>query len=346
MFRSRTVIVLGAGASNEIGLPLGLDLQAKIASKINISFDRWGSQFEKGDQKIYSALEKFAGRQEANEYLKQAWALSSALQVSPSIDTALNTHRDNERACLIGKMGIVSCILEAERSSGFYVNRVSGREQIGFAEFNQTFYAGFFRLLIEGTNKTDLVNIFGEVRIVDFNYDRSFEHYLFHALQTYFGISVEEATKLMANLVVHRPYGSVGRLPWQTGAGLEAVGFGQDRPDLIELSKQIRTFYESTHEEERSEKMLQDINEAEFVVFLGFAFHTQNMELLFPKRGVVAARKVLATAHGISEVNRDQIKVDIIKALTGNRDYISAVTLRHDLKCGAFFQEFKKILAI
>ena len=57
MFRSPTVLVVGAGASFEAGLPMGADLLRKLASSLSLNF-QFNSLVE-GDHRIENALRRY-----------------------------------------------------------------------------------------------------------------------------------------------------------------------------------------------------------------------------------------------------------------------------------------------
>jgi hypothetical protein len=55
MFKSKTLFVVGAGASCEVGLPTGEKLKGLIAQKVNIAFSD-GVKQRSGDHEITEAL--------------------------------------------------------------------------------------------------------------------------------------------------------------------------------------------------------------------------------------------------------------------------------------------------
>ena len=55
MFQSKTLFVVGAGASQEVGLPTGRGLRETIASKVEFEFD--SGHLERGDRNIWMALD-------------------------------------------------------------------------------------------------------------------------------------------------------------------------------------------------------------------------------------------------------------------------------------------------
>jgi hypothetical protein len=111
-------------------------------------------------------------------------------------------------------------------------------------------------------------------------------------LSEYFDISLDTAAEIVRTLVVVHPYGSLGRLSWEGGDVELRVGFGSSvvphtrkfelcDKTINQLSTSILTFDEafSGIDEMRSE-IANALNKAQKIVFLGFAFHEQNMDLL------------------------------------------------------------------
>jgi hypothetical protein len=77
MFEAKTVLVLGAGASAEVGLPIGNQLLTSICKLIDIKFD-FGTQ-KSGDNHILSALKIILA--EGSDVAKTKEHLLSAQQI-------------------------------------------------------------------------------------------------------------------------------------------------------------------------------------------------------------------------------------------------------------------------
>ena len=88
----------------------------------------------------------------------------------------------------------------------------------------------------------------------------------------------------MGKLRIHHPYGKIAKLPWEDSDGLAFGGdpFG-NAIDLVHLSKNIRTYNEEVEQSEKLTEALNWIESAARVVFLGFHFHDQNVELIKAK---------------------------------------------------------------
>lgn len=343
MFPLKTVFILGAGSSAEVGLPTGDKLKYKISEKIDIRFPD-GYRMTSGDPKIFAAIKKRAQQhlsQDPNPYMEAGWKLRDALPLGFSIDNVLDAHRDDEKATFVGKLGIVSSILEAEQQSAINFNPIGKpREKIDFQNLEATWFAGITKNLVERVAKKDLDKIFHNVSFVNFNYDRCLEHYLFQSIKVYYGVSDQEVAEVMKTLRMFRPYGKVGKLPWQIG-DFSTVEFGMENANLIQLSQEIKTFYESVHDTDEVSLIRAEIKSAQVVVFLGYAFHPQNQDLLFPQDESNWSR-LYATAFEFSPSDRDAIHNDLSRR--AQRSLPKGTTHIVDLKCGDLFREFQRSL--
>jgi hypothetical protein len=259
MFRSKTVFVLGAGASQEVGLPVGEGLKKIIAEKIYITFDDFGSRQTSGDHQIMTALWEHTMlpnrmKGDPNPYIHAAWKLRDALPQAISIDNLLDAYREDERFKTCGKLSIVSSILEAEKASKIYYNPIE-RQKINFGSLDETWFAGFIKILTENVPHRDIENIFDNVGILNFNYDRCIEHYLHESLQNYYSLEANVVSELINKIQILHPYGSVGKLPWQNSNNTQ-VPYGSERTNLLALAKQIKTFNERVHEADEIKQII------------------------------------------------------------------------------------------
>jgi len=345
MFQSKTVFIVGAGASSEVGLPVGADLKNEISQKIDIQFEH-GFRQNTGDYQIMETYRKHSSSlksfsQNVNDYLHASWQIRDAMPQSISIDNYIDAHRGNRLIELCGKLGIVKCILEAEKSSELYIDHLH-RQHLDLSRSSHTWYAGFFQLLSEGVALEDVESIFDNVAFIIFNYDRCIEQYLFAALKNYYSLDDAKTRTVMAKLKILRPYGSVGELAINS-AGIPGIPFGSASVDLLERAAQIKTFTEQVEDEASLNEISDAIKNAETLVFLGFAFHPQNMELLKSGAGTVASKRIFATAYGISKSDCEVIENDIEKMIALPSENIKT-HLRNDLKCNALFSEYRRSL--
>jgi hypothetical protein len=207
---TKTVFVIGAGASEEVNLPIGKQLKKEIADRLNITFD-WQT-LKTGDAHIASALR--AHTNNINPYLHAGRLIRDAMPQAISIDSFIDNHAGDEMIELCGKLAIVRSILEAERNSKLFF-RWDQTQKPSFENIESTWYSRFWNLLNEGCGLSGVQERLKRVSFINFNYDRCLEHYLYHSFQNYYRISDVESKKLVEEIRIIHPYGSVGKLNWQ-----------------------------------------------------------------------------------------------------------------------------------
>ena len=113
---------------------------------------------------------------------------------------------------------------------------------------------------------------------------------------------------------------------------------------LLEQAKKIKTFTEGTDPDSSDISAIREhITRAEKVVYIGFAFHRLNLELLVPKR-IKGVRfdevKCYASTYNISSSDKQVIEQQIEELYQKE-----VVVQMADLKCNEFFSEFWRSLA-
>jgi hypothetical protein len=343
MFRAKTVFVIGAGASVEVGLPVGSELLKQIVQLTNITFD-FGRQ-ETGDRDILKALQLCLneGREvtKLNEHLLAAAQLGESANQALSIDNVIDALEDPQIE-LVGKLGIARAILKAEAASPVFRPAKNAPDSLDLSRFQESWYGSFTKLLTENVRKSDVASIFDNLEIVNFNYDRCLEHYLPFSLASYYGLKPDAVREIMNGLIIHRPYGVAGRLPWQKGAG-PSVRFGEGSPQqLADVAQQIRTFTERMEEGAELAAMRATIANADRIVFLGFTFHRQNIELLSQKMQDHA--EIVATAYQISKSDMAVIEREITKSFQHQFMLNDTRIELSDMTCVQFFKEYWRTL--
>ena len=344
MFKSKTVFVVGAGASAEVDIPIGKGLTQSISRLLDL--EARGRELSKGDRIIYQTLRKVvdAGgdKWRNNTFIESARHISQAMVISPSIDTFLETYATDEERNLLGKLGIARAILIAEAGSKFAP--IEDRTK-PFAMRNvaDTWFLSLAQLLFTGLPAGNVSDVFRNTSFVVFNYDRCLEVFLVRALVIYFRLSDEQAQEIVRKANIFHPYGALGSV---FDHDLGRVSFGSESANLLEVSKELYLFTESLQENETLAKARAAIREAQTIVFLGFAFHDQNMALLSPpapkSEKVSSVRRVLATAHEVSDPDIEIIRAQIGYTLRGRprRDPDDYTIDIFKGKCAPFFAEY------
>lgn len=339
MFERSTVFIVGAGASKEVNLPVGSDLTGTIASKVDIPF-RDGWKQSSGDRKIAEAVRmhiESQGERDPNPYFQAGRGIAVGMHQAISIHNYLHAHALDDQVTFVGKLGIAASILEAERASLLWATHE--RDEIDLSRVSKSWFIPFFQMLHEGVQEPDIAGIFDQVSFITFNYDRCIEHYLSHALSSYYRLDLREAEQVVNLLRIEHPYGQVGRLPWQNPRG--ATRFGKDfhPQDLPQVASQIRSFTERIEDGGMIARAKTLIAEAEVVVYLGFSYGDMNMKLLTldePQNKIV-----FGTSYGLSGPNKRVIEQDIKYAMGADPDVVKSIELA-DLTCFNLLNDYRK----
>ena len=341
MPRETTVIVVGAGASQEAGLPTTPQLKRTIANYLDMNFERRGTLG--GDSKIAQILHS---RGDLNQALRACQHISVALPQAMSIDNFIDAHQGNSEIEFFGKLAIVRAILEAEKSSRMYVDPSNINNRLNFRSLEETWFNMFWQRISENCQVDGLSARLASVVFIVFNYDRCIEHFLYHSIRNYYGLPDNEAASLVNAMQVFHPYGMVGSLPWTGGASPMEFGAEPISHELLRLVEQIKTFTEGTDPEASDIAAIRShVAQADTLVFLGFAYHPQNLELLkrtgerSPHQGSVA--RCIGTAVGISDADFEAIGREV-------EQYSGALlspNQERNLTCSALFDTYRRALS-
>jgi hypothetical protein len=243
--------------------------------------------------------------------------LAELINSFPSVDEALHYLSSHPKTIEIGKAVIAYEILKAERDSRIADLRHMSENVERIDSITDLWLREFFNMVISGHRRDDIESAFENVTLINFNYDRSIEHYLKAALERTARVSQEIADRTVKRIRIIRAYGSLGPLEWQQPDGVP-FGAQLEHTDLFEISKRIRTYTEQNAADIKG-AINAEIEASRIVVFLGFGFHQQNMELLKVIRFDVI-RKVFATVRGINANNYDALS-DRLQGVVGASDH-------------------------
>lgn len=344
MLKNRTVFILGAGTSSELGLPLGSELSKIIASKMGLRFDSAGfAESSRGDTDLFYAFAD--GLPERRIACRRAVeSLHRGLLLTNSIDDFLNMHDMDEDIKAIGKATICKSIVEAEAKTSLFTH-YGLPHNINLSLLSNTWYIKFFRHLCGGLKKSDADMLLENVAFINFNYDRCVEQFLRIAIENVFLLTPPEAKQIADKANIYHPYGYIGPLD----ASLDispSLYFGYAGTDshYISVYKNIRTYSEQVDTNSRLTGVFDALDNAAKIIFLGFSFHPQNMKLL-GQRGIKEAKKVFATAFNMSDPSRDAIKKQILSCFDPDTKMNSSnIEVRNDLSASAFIDEYYKVI--
>ncbi|MDR3409934.1 MAG: hypothetical protein P4L87_03150 [Formivibrio sp.] len=348
----RNVFVVGAGASKEAGLPSGAELIDLIREKLGFRQRADGQLIpESGDADILDIFQQRESTSEGfNNYLTAAARIRDGLLYSKSIDSFLDLHRDDPYIQLAGKLAIGKVILAEEQESRLFVNRDSSKFDES-REFRSSWYFELAKNLVDGVKKAEIERIFSNIAFVVFNYDRCLEHFLFNALQMTYGIDKGRAAEVLSTLNIVHPYGTIGDLEWRDPAKGVPFGHPANRAIMEQLSGRIRTYNEQVADRTILEDVKRLVASADTIVFLGFSYHSENMQLLSPSVPG-ALERVFGTAKGISGPDIVVVQEQIRKLAAGKplhptgRPRDAEQVYLSDCSCGQFLRDFSRSLFV
>jgi len=346
----KTVFVIGAGASNEVGLPIGSQLKDLIIEALSFRATRFGV-YVNGNETLNNILaSKSQDQEQQNQYVSAALELCEALQHPQSIDHLLEIRKDNELIVFWGKLAIVRTILQAELTSKLSIDQTG---KLNFSQLDKIWFKKFFQKITENCSVNKLEDRLRSITIIIFNYDRCVEHYLYYALQDQYSINHENTISLLQNIEIYHPYGSVGALPWQGSGNVIEYGEYASAAKLIELAQQIKTFTEGIDGSSGNIKSIRSrMKSFDKLIFLGFSFGEENMELLLPLESVQQSdsnikRSVYATSKNLSDnciknIGRDLISRYRLPKEREDLEHLSKNLKFSSVTCHDLFEEYSR----
>jgi hypothetical protein len=270
----KTLFVIGAGASAEIGMPTGYELKMNICDILSLREQRSINKISTTDL-FHLAFQSLTNcdMDEKRKYIEAAKIISEGLMTEISIDNFIDKHRDSPYIVKTGKLAIISAILKSERSSRIY-NR---DHNFNINSIQETWYIPCYQKITENCQLQDLPERLKDIYFIIFNYDRCFEYIFLNLFMKNYNIDKNAANNILGNMNIYHPYGTTG--------DILSLRYGEEvnEQTLISLSDKIKTFTESISNETQEYENIVNIGcSAERVVFLGFAYHKQNLTLLFP----------------------------------------------------------------
>jgi hypothetical protein len=233
------------------------------------------------------------------------------MPLASSIDNFIHMRRDDSVITLATKAALCSIIAEHERhlmltaidkiaDSAWLTQRID-RKGVARAGDDRsstitspkpTWFQYFCEYCFSGASQTSVSEALSRVTVINFNYDRTVERFISLALQAIYNMPSAKASEFASGVKIVHPYGTLGPL----------TDFGKC-PSDSPSGGQIRAFTEGVSGDATTERMGEFWLSAERIVFLGFAFHSQNMQLFSAKGNPNATYQ--GTSLGLSAASID-----------------------------------------
>ncbi len=302
MIEENTVFILGAGASKPYGYLTGLELLDEVY---------WGTHYTNTDTGLYQELKRLSFDEKDIKEFNRAIYNSG----ENSIDSFLE-YRDNDKFKRIGKIAMAYLLIRKEADS-IHKFSVHSKDNDNFSVSKDNWYhylySTYLRTSFDDFNKNNF-------SVITFNYDRSFEQYLFSRLKT-FGNSDSECAEKLSQINIIHLYGKLDDLPWEnvdtSKRGYTSIAAGNR---LIETSQRIRIIpeYRDVKKEISFQNANRLINKAERIIFLGLnLLNEKNLDRLSMGSYIDRAEskgpdargyKILATSLNLKDAEKNRIR--------------------------------------
>lgn len=270
MFEDKTCLILGAGASQPYGFPTSGELRDLLLLNHNSTAVLKRLRFRDPDSvwhELNTELRECAGSESLVRIFRNRFEMCGRM----SIDSWLKDLKyDGEKAeqnleiRRIALLSIAAVLLRCEHN----------------AEENRQLNGDWYQWLLEFILRRGRKFPGSILSIITFNYDRSLEEFLWRCFMYSFDLSNEEALEMLGRIEIVHVYGSLGKLH-QSESNI--VGFGSVGSRSTAAGG-IRVAGPRT-DAQGNVRIRELIAAAERLIFLGFGFWPENMDILHDAGG-------------------------------------------------------------
>ena len=336
---SPTTFIIGAGASAEFGLPVGIRLKQEIAEIMGQQDPRKLRLFNL----IENSTNRWLGLKTKKSKLKlsdKGKAISELLKSSndTTIDNFLHQNQEDEILEKLIKISISLIILMAEHES------ILNGPKPQFLSDN--WLSKLIDIMHSGIGK-DKSLLHKKVNFIIFNYDRCVEKLFFEKFRKIFQINENDAMNIISNFRIYRPYGSLGNIFKINIDNYLPFAADINPENLINGAKRIITYHENISHLNNSTEIRNLINSSESIYFLGFSYNIENMNLLHTIEDLRQRlpRNIYGTAYNIHPENHEMISNGIKLAMLNpqffNASQQRVIIASQSSTCSEFIDQYR-----
>ena len=286
MFEDKTVLILGAGASRPYGLPTSAELRDLLL----------------GDVRAFEVLRKLEFSV-INDYEKRLveCGFRHPNQLKDFRETFFGAQRVSIDAFIGGRA-------EADNAGSFATfARNAIAHTVLFCEREEKLDGDWYQWLLEFLISRGKDFPRDILSVVTFNYDRSLERYLLRAFQHSFALREDVAAEMVDRIEVVHVYGSAGPLPIPK---LKVAGVPFGDLEYREYAAKFISLVSPRSPPETQRRVRELIAEARRLIFVGFGFWRENLDVLVDAETAASwhNKRVFASCAGLPRST--QIEVD------------------------------------
>jgi len=273
MIKTKTLLILGAGASAPFGFPVGRGLRDEICKMLKSpeppgvmpdELVRLREGWEDGSDENADP--------EHIEDFRQSLIRSGRFSVDAFLE-----HRLDEFE-VVGKRAIAIALMKYEDPQTFG-RMIEDDKETREKKKKYNWYELLVDALIEDVPLEEFSG--KNLKIVTFNYDRSLEYYLHESLVHSYGISPEESAQKMKDVEIIHVHGKLGRLEWQDEDLSEVKYDGKMyHGKVTRAAENIKIIPTATIDTPEFVEARIKIGWADRILILGFGFNEQNLKRL------------------------------------------------------------------
>lgn len=298
---TKTVFIVGAGASKEFGdsMPIGLQLARTIKAQLMYETENRSARGPISNALALSGLH--------SGHVAAMRRIAEGIEGYESIDDMVDDWSDQQHLDEIAQMAISWALLQAEAATPWGQSAVgNGTVSNVLGDLRDTWLGQILRFHGSGRRRREFADRFSDVGFVVFNYDRLIEYHLYQHLTVTLAETPEDARTVIANIPIQHVYGTLGTLP-ELGGDHEIGGLSEWQ--IAQAPKRIRT-YTRTVDSVIGDQIAALVRGADQLVFLGCAYHEQNLRILFPdgQPSLDDSRKIWGTVMNLRPVQRHRVE--------------------------------------
>ncbi|NOT84809.1 MAG: hypothetical protein HOP02_08535 [Methylococcaceae bacterium] len=298
MINTKTLLIVGAGASHPYGYPTGIKLKGELCDPKNLTdlkslvLDDELTEFcraFKGSQKY--SIDAFLAQRGKDQVLK-----TNNLKKETTFNGSITYEK-------LGKLAIASQLTKCEKLNNLLV--VKDDHWMEYL---------WNRMTANEIPKSKFVD--NQLKIISFNYDRALEQYFQTVIENHFGVSNEEAITLRKSIEIIHVYGYL--------QDLEERPYGEPPIDISKVANCIKVIPETRNADDQEfEKARQMIDWATRICFIGFGFDPLNLTRLgvngLPMSKFFGAnldgKRIGNSQYGFSRYGKTETDINNVKRL-------------------------------